>query len=180
MAGGHKRSVLLGAGIALGALAGAVVPATLAGAANKTVLVHGTSVTVAKGWLAGKPSSGKLEITHKSPKGVIEIDTGTGVTSSPQAQGTLNFNSFTQGFGLKSPKMVGSQNSTIPGSGRFDEVWSVTYTGKYQGTTFGGLAAEFQNTKTGVACFAIVIAKQSDKPKLKNAVNQMFNAIAND
>ncbi len=182
---GIRRSMVAASVITGGAVAAVILPAIGAGAgaaaAPKTVLIgNGTTVVVPKGWSAGKPSGGKIEITHNSPNAVMAIEAGTGVTASPMTQGQATFKSFIQGFGLKSLKVMGSQNTSRPGEGKFNEAWSESYTGKHQGQLFGGLVAEFQNTTTGDACFAVVIAKQSDKPKLKNAVNQMFDSVANN
>ena len=54
----------------------------------------------------------------------------------------------------------------------------MTYVGTFEGQTLGGLAIEYQNSTTSDGAFAIVIAKQSDKPKLKNVISQMFESIA--
>jgi hypothetical protein len=173
------RTVLLASGITLGSLAGAVLPASLASAATKTVLIgNGISVTIAKGWTAGKVSGGVLDVTHKSPNAVLAIEVETGVTATPQVQGNGVFNSLKSQFGLGKPKIIGPQNSTIPGTGKFDEAYSFVYTATHKGQTLGGVVVELQNSKTGDGCFAISVAKQSDKSKLKNAINQMVNTLA--
>jgi hypothetical protein len=178
---GTRRSILAASTILCGALVAAVIPAAVAGAAGKTVLVgNGTSVLVPKGWAAGKPTGGKIQLTHEKPKAVLAVETGTGVTASPQTQGQTTFNSFVKGFPLKSVKKTDVQNSAIPGGGKFDEAWSETYTGKYQGKTLGGIVVQLQNSKTGDAVFAIAIAEQKDKPKLKSSVNQIVNSLANN
>jgi hypothetical protein len=184
MAGGqaHRvRAVLLGCGIAMGALASAVMPATLAGAATKSVLIgNGTSVTIASGWSAGKPSGGVLDVTHKSPNAVLAIEVETGVTASTQAQGNAVFSSLEKQLSLAKVKVMGLQSSAIPGTGKFNEAYGFTYTATRRGQKLGGIVVQLQNSKTGDGCFAIVVAKQSDKPKLKNAVNLMLNSLANN
>ncbi|HEY1827426.1 MAG TPA: hypothetical protein VGF87_05365 [Acidimicrobiales bacterium] len=66
----------------------------------------------------------------------------------------------------------------IPGEGEFNEVYSFTYTGTYGKLNMGGLVAEFQNSSTGNAAFAVAIAQQKDKSKLKGAVNSILNSLA--
>jgi hypothetical protein len=179
--GRSARAVTLAAGIAMGALAGAVVPAAVAGAASKSVLIgNGTSVTIAKGWTAGTPSGGVLDVSHKSPNAVLAIDVETKLTAAPQAEATGVFSSIEQQFGLTKVKVTGSQSGTIPGTGKFNEAYSFTYTGTHKGTKLGGIVIQLENSTTGDGCFAVVVAKQSDKPKLKNAVNQMLNSLASN
>ncbi len=172
------RSLLVGLGVIAGIAA--LVPATGAGAASgKTVnFGNNTEITVAPGWSIGKVNDGKLGITKNSPHAVIEVASGTGETGSVTTNGNTNFSQFAKGFGLKSIKVSGRQTAQIPGGGKFDEASSLTYTGNYQGQKLGGLAIEYQNSTNGDGAFAIVIAKQSDKAKLKKAVSQMFESIA--
>jgi hypothetical protein len=173
--------MLVAATLALGGLTGAALPVAMAGAAatHTSLVGNGISVVVAKGWVAQKPQAGDELLTHPSPKAIIAIETGTGVTASPQSVAQTKFNSVAKAFLLKSLKITGTQTTAIPGNGKFDEVYSFTYTGKHQGT-YGGLAAEFQNSKTGVACFAMSIAKVSDKSKLKGSINQIINSVGSN
>jgi hypothetical protein len=166
-------------GITLGLGAVAVLPASMAAAAGKTVQIgNNTAVTVAPGWTASTPKGGKLGLTHTSPQAVVEIAAGAGETGTVDSNRTTNVNGFMTGFGMKQVKVSAPQAAQIPGSGKFNELSSVTYTGKYQGQKLGGVAVEYQNTTTGDGAFAIVVAKQSDKSKLRTAVNQMFQSIA--
>jgi hypothetical protein len=172
-------SVVLAAGIGITAVA--LLPAPLAGAAGKTVQVgNNTAVVVAPGWSAGKAQAGKLAITHKSPHAVIEVAAFNGVTGTAASSDATNLSQFITGFGLTKVKQSNKQSAQIPGGGQFDSAASITYTGSYQGQKLGGVAVEYQNTTTGDGAFAIVIAEQSDKSKLKKAVNQMFASIANN
>jgi hypothetical protein len=75
-------------------------------------------------------------------------------------------------------KKTGVQSVQIPGEGEFNEVYSFTYTGTYGKLNMGGLVAEFQNSSTGNAAFAVAIAQQKDKSKLKGAVNSILNSLA--
>jgi hypothetical protein len=162
-------------------LTASTLPGAVASAAiSKTSLVgNGTSVVVAKGWIAEKPQAGNEELIHLSPKAVIAIETATGITVSPQAQAQVKLDSVAKAFLMKSVKVTNAQISQIPGNGKFDEVYSFTYTGKHKGN-YGGLAAEFQNSKTGDACFAMSIAAVSEKSKLKNSINQIINSVASN
>ena len=184
MAGGHLRGVrsaLLAFGIAVGALTGVEIPATLAGAASKNVVIgNGTSVTIAKGWSAGKPSGGVLYVTHKTPSAVLAIEVETGATGTPQGQATTVFSSLEKQLGLAKVKTMGPQSSTIPGTAKFNEAYGFTYTATRSAQKLGGIVVQLQNSKTGDGCFAIVVAKQSDKRKLQNAVNQMLNSLVSN
>jgi hypothetical protein len=175
---GSIRSLLVG----LGVIAGMAVmgPASGAGAASgKTVnFGNNTEITVAPGWSIGKVTDGKLAITKNSPHAVIEVASGAVETGSVTTNDNTNFSQFAKGFGLKGIKISGRQTAQIPGGGKFDEASSVTYTGNYQGQKLGGLAVEYQNSTSGDGAFAIVIAKQSDKPKLKSVISKMFQSIA--
>lgn len=165
---------------ALATLGGTVaVGGTGAGAAAKVVsLGSGISVTVPSGWSAGKPSGGALQVSHKTPRAVASFKTGSGLTGPVAQEASATFTSYAKGFGLKNTKVTGTQTTQLTGSALFDEGTSFTYTGRYQGQTLGGLVAYYENSKTGLACFAIVIAKPSDKPKLKKAVVSMFESVA--
>jgi hypothetical protein len=166
------------AGVAAGLAAGVLV-APMAGAASKTIQIgNATAVTVPSGWTVSHPGTGKVGLTHVSPHAVIEIAAGPGETGTAVANDTANFNDFAKGFGMKHVKTSGKQSAQIPVGGKFDEVASLTYVGTYQGQTLGGVAVEYQNSKTGDGAFAIVVAKQSDKSKLKKTVDQMFESIA--
>jgi hypothetical protein len=173
------RSTVVGLGLVLAVGASVMVPATLAGAAKgKTVnFGNNTEITVAPGWSIGKVKDGKLALTKSSPHAVIEVASGTETADVTTAVAT-GFSQFATGFGLKSVKVSGKQTAQIPGGGKFDEASSLTYTGKFEGQMLGGLAIEYENTTTSDAAFAIVIAKQSDKPKLQKAISQMFESIA--
>jgi hypothetical protein len=177
----RSRFMVITAGVAVGLTALGTFSAPLAGAASKAVQIGNfTSVTVPSGWKVSHPEAGKLAITKNSPHAVIEIEAAPGETGTVVANETTNVTQFMSGFGMTHVKVTAKQSEQIPGGGKFDEAATETYTGQYQGTKLGGAAVMYQNSKTGDAAFAIVVAQQSDKPKLKKAVNQMFNSIAAD
>jgi hypothetical protein len=178
-----NRSPIFSVALAVGAVAGvtlaAVLPGALAGAAGKTVEIgNNTAVTVPSGWTAGTAKAGKLAVTHKSPKAVLEIEVLTGVGGTVESNRTASINGFTSGFGLTKVKLSGTQSTKLPTGGPYDQAASVAFTGRYQGQTLGGAAVEYQNSTTGAGAFAVVIAKQSDQGKLNKAVSQMFESIA--
>ncbi|HEY1827425.1 MAG TPA: hypothetical protein VGF87_05360 [Acidimicrobiales bacterium] len=94
----RAAGALIGTALGAGLLATAALPGGMAGAASKQVQVgNGTAVSVPKGWVAGKASGGKLQITHKSPQCVIEIVTGTNVSASPPEPGERHLHQFCPG-----------------------------------------------------------------------------------
>ena len=175
----------LGALGLLAVLAVLAVPASTSASASvsaskaKTFTIgNHTEITVAAGWVAGKVKGDKLGISHVSPKAIIEVAVAKGETGSVAANGMANLQGFASGFGLTNVKTTLQQTAKIPGGGKFNQAASITYTGTYLGHTLGGLVVEYQNTKTTDGAFAIVVAQQSGKPKLKKAVNEMFRSIA--
>jgi hypothetical protein len=174
-----RRSVVAGV-LGLGLGAALVLPMAAAASAKSKIVQVGnnTAIAVPPGWSVSHDNPLQLGLTHNSPHAVIEVAALTAQTGSVVTNGMANFNQFASGFGLTHIKESNKSSGRIPGNLKFDEGASVTYTAKYQGQTLGGLAVEYQNSTTGDGAFAVVIAKQSDKPKLKKMVNQMFNSIA--
>jgi hypothetical protein len=175
------RRGVLGAAVAVAVAAAAIViPAGWAGAAAGRTINFGnhTEVTVAAGWSAGNVKAGKLALTKSSPHAVVEVASERGETGTVTANDSAHLNQFTHGFGLQHVKVSGSETAKIPGSRKFTQAASLDYSGTFGGQTLAGLAVEYQNPKTGDAACAIVIAKQSDRPKLEKAVDQMFESIA--
>lgn len=174
-----RRSVAAGV-VGLGLGAALILPSAAPASAKSKIVQIGnnTAIAVPSGWAVSHDNPLQLGLTHKSPHAVIEVAALTAQSGSVATNGTANFNQFASGFGLTHIKTSDKSSGQIPGELKFDEGASVTYTAKYQGQTLGGLAVEYQNSVTGDGAFAVVIAKQSDKPKLKKMVNQMFNSIA--
>jgi hypothetical protein len=166
--------------VGLGLGAALILPSAAPASAKSKIVQIGnnTAIAVPSGWAVSHDNPLQLGLTHKSPHAVIEVAALTAQSGSVATNGTANFNQFASGFGLTHIKTSDKSSGQIPGELKFDEGASVTYTAKYQGQTLGGLAVEYQNSVTGDGAFAVVIAKQSDKPKLKKMVNQMFNSIA--
>jgi hypothetical protein len=173
------RAAVLTAGVAVGLAAFGSIGVLPAGASSKTVQIgNATAVSVPSGWTVSHPATGKVGLTHSSPKAVIEIAAGAGETGTVAANEGTNFSEFVKGFGMTHVKAGPKKTAQVPGGGKFDQASSIIYTSKYEGQTLGGIAVEYQNSTTGDGAFAVVVANQSDKSKLKKVVDQILASIA--
>jgi hypothetical protein len=176
------RIVLAGAGLTLG-LAGlwsalAPTPAVASVKARIVTLQGQVQVALASGWSAGKVSHGKVTITHASPHAVLIVTARTGVKGKVARVEAGNLQAFMKGSGLTNTRVNGNQSGAISDSKVFTEAANSNYGGTLNGTALQGLAVEFENPKTGVAAFAVVIGQASAGKALSTSVMAMIDSIA--
>jgi len=169
-------AIVLTAGI--GAALGSV-GALPAGAATVVSISNGVGVTPAAGWTASQTTTNTVTLEHTKPLGEFSLLAAGTVTDTVAQADKIHLAQYAQGFGLKSLKPGAPQQATVPGP-TFDQVATIAFTAKRGGLKYTGLAAEYQNSKTGNGAFAVVISYPSSKAALKKGANSMFSSIISD
>jgi len=166
--------VTAGIGVAVGPVA-----ASLAGAATVVSISGGVGVTPAAGWTVSQTTTNTVTLQHKKPLGEFSLLAAGTVTDTVAQADSIHLSQYAQGFGLKSLKPGAPKLTTVPGP-TFDQVATIAFTAKRNGSKYTGLAAEYQNSKTGNGAFAVVISYPASKGALKKSANSMFTSIISD